>query len=289
MKIDNQTGAGAGPAAARIDKPAAARTGGQPLISVILPAYNRAETIPAALESVLNQTYPSLEVIVVDDGSTDGTEALFSALPEDPRITYFRYEPNRGACHARNVGAAQAKGTYIAFQDSDDLWTPDKLEKEMAFLISEDADLVFCGMNRTSRNGGTYYFPVHPFQNDKDPTAQFLLENRAGTQTLLMRKNVWETVRFDETFRRYQDWDFMLRAAAAGTKIRYLAEPLASSQVRADSISASVSSIPALEHLHDAHRAEFRAHPRAELKYRARIRKRRRSEKQIHNEKQKGR
>ena len=87
------------------------------LISVVIPCYNRRDKLPACLFSVLGQTYSNLEVIVVDDASTDGTQELFENIT-DPRVKYYRYEQNRGACYARNYGAERALGELLAFQDS---------------------------------------------------------------------------------------------------------------------------------------------------------------------------
>ena len=103
------------------------------LISVVIPTYNRKKQLPECIRSVLAQTYRNIEVLVVDDASTDGTEELFHEI-EDPRLHYLRYETNRGACYARNYGAKRAKGELIAFQDSDDTWYEDKLEKQYRFL-----------------------------------------------------------------------------------------------------------------------------------------------------------
>ena len=89
-------------------------------ISVVIPCYNRRDRILASVESVLGQSYGDLELIVVDDGSTDDTAALFENYP-DKRLRFLRYEQNRGACHARNYGAEHASGKYLAFQDSDDI------------------------------------------------------------------------------------------------------------------------------------------------------------------------
>lgn len=229
------------------------------LISVVIPSYNRADRIMPSLMSVLAQTWRNIEVIVVDDGSDDDTEKLFSDF-SDGRVTYLRYTPNRGACHARNYGAQRARGEYIAFQDSDDIWLPDKLRLQFEFMRKTGADFVFCGMNRVSPGGGRYYFPVHGFKG-KDPVAELLLENRVGTQTMLMRREVWERVRFDESFRRYQDWDFAIRAAKVSS-MAYLAEALVDSEVNSGSISASVNSYHALKHLYEAHRQDFDSRPR---------------------------
>ncbi len=181
------------------------------LISVVIPTYNRRDKLPACIASVLAQTYRNIEVIVVDDASTDGTERLFDC-GTDPRVHYVRYGDNRGACYARNLGAQQARGSILAFQDSDDLWHPDKLQKQYDLLTATGADLCYCGMNRIAANGSSFYYPVHAPHPGR-ALEDFLAENRAGTQTMLMHRAVWEAVRFDETIRRYQDWDFAIRAA----------------------------------------------------------------------------
>ena len=111
-------------------------------ISVVIPCYNRRDRILASVESVLGQSYGDLELIVVDDGSTDGTAALFENYP-DRRLRFLRYERNRGACHARNYGAEHASGKYLAFQDSDDVWHRDKLEKQIHHIRETGADMSF--------------------------------------------------------------------------------------------------------------------------------------------------
>lgn len=128
------------------------------LISVVIPTYNRKDKLPACIESVLAQTYANLEVIVVDDASTDGTQHLFDA-PGDPRVRYVRYEQNRGACYARNLGAQHARGSILAFQDSDDLWHADKLQKQYDLLMATGADLCYCGMNRVAASGSFVLLP----------------------------------------------------------------------------------------------------------------------------------
>ena len=158
-------------------------------ISVIIPTYNRKEKLPACVDSVLAQTYQNIEVLVVDDASTDGTEELFREISE-PRVKYLRYEENHGACYARNYGAERSDGELIAFQDSDDTWHPDKLEKQVHFLEETQVDMCFCGMNRIAANGNQFHFPVHPFHKEH-AVEEFLAENRASTQTMLMKREVW--------------------------------------------------------------------------------------------------
>jgi glycosyltransferase involved in cell wall biosynthesis len=100
------------------------------LVSVVLPTFNRGYCLERAIRSVLGQTYPDWELIVVDDGSTDDTQAVLESF-KDPRIRVFRHSVNRGVAAARNTGLAAARGEFIAFLDSDDEWRPDKLTKQL--------------------------------------------------------------------------------------------------------------------------------------------------------------
>ena len=102
----------------------------KPYVSIILPTYNRANQLPRAIYSVLNQTYENFELIIVDDASKDDTEAIVSQI-NDPRISYIKNQHNCGAAGARNVGIKNARYDFIAFQDSDDEWMPEKLAKQL--------------------------------------------------------------------------------------------------------------------------------------------------------------
>ncbi len=117
----------------------------KPLVSVIIPTYNRAHLIGRSIQSVLNQTYLDFEIIVVDDGSTDNTEEVIKVFQEhDKRIRFIRHENNKGAAASRNTGITAAKGEYIAFQDSDDEWFPQKLEKTLNILEAhKNIDFIF--------------------------------------------------------------------------------------------------------------------------------------------------
>lgn len=122
----------------------------RPLVSVIIPTYNRIHTLPTSIDSVLKQTYENLELIIMDDASEDGTEEYVQGIG-DSRIRYRKSDINMGPSAARNLGAELAAGDYLAFQDSDDEWMPDKLEKQMELMLSdEELSLVYCefGMYR---------------------------------------------------------------------------------------------------------------------------------------------
>jgi glycosyltransferase involved in cell wall biosynthesis len=102
-------------------------------ISVIIPCYNVEKYIDKCVESILNQTYKNLEIILVDDCSTDNTEEILAEIHDD-RIRFFRNEKNSGAAISRNKALREAKGQWIAYLDSDDLWMPEKLEKQIVFM-----------------------------------------------------------------------------------------------------------------------------------------------------------
>ena len=104
------------------------------LVSIIMPSYNTAKYILESIESVLKQTYTNWELIIVDDCSTDNTDEVIATFLCDDRIRYIKNEKNSGAAVSRNRALAEAKGKYIAFLDSDDLWEPEKLEKQLSFM-----------------------------------------------------------------------------------------------------------------------------------------------------------
>lgn len=104
------------------------------MISIIMPSYNTANYIEASIESVRHQTYENWELIIVDDCSTDNTDEIVKPLLSDARIRYLKNEKNSGAAISRNRALREAKGKWIAFLDSDDLWLPEKLEKQVAFM-----------------------------------------------------------------------------------------------------------------------------------------------------------
>lgn len=108
------------------------------LVSIIMPSYNTAKFISETIESVLAQTYPNWELIIVDDCSTDDTDAVVCPYLVDDRIRYIKNEKNSGAAVSRNRALREAKGKWVAFLDSDDLWFPEKLEKQISFMRKND-------------------------------------------------------------------------------------------------------------------------------------------------------
>lgn len=216
------------------------------LISVVIPAFNREKLIKKCIDSVLNQTYDNIEIIVVDDCSDDHTADVVDSY-DDPRVKKcIRLTQNSGACYARNKGAECSKGEYIAFQDSDDIWKPEKLEKQLEFMKAGNYDMVFCGMNRVNKfKNREWYFPLYDFDQSKNAQKQILHENCVSTQCILIKKESFEKIKFDNAIKKYQDWDFAIRAAEE-LKMGYLKESLVMAEVQENSISRKTSRYDAL-------------------------------------------
>lgn len=231
------------------------------MISVIIPSYNRGQIIIKSIESVLKQTYKDFELIIVDDGSIDNTKEVILAIP-DKRIKYIKQTPNQGACVARNRGIAEARGEYIAFQDSDDIWVRDKLEKQLKFIQSKKADMAYCGMIRCFDKKQTY------FPNDQKPTEKLTLEsllkkNKISTQNIIIKTSVARSIMFDPSFKRLQDWDFTTRVLLNGYKVEYQAEALVRAQVQKDSITSRVKTVEAYEHFLAKYSNEYEKFPKS--------------------------
>jgi glycosyltransferase involved in cell wall biosynthesis len=188
-----------------------------PAVSVVIPTYNRAEMLAQALRSVLAQTFTDYEVIVVDDGSTDGTAEVVESFT-DQRIKYLRQE-NRGSSAARNAGVEKAEGKYVAFLDSDDAWLPEKLEVQVAaFERHPTVGLVSC-RSLTIDPSNECAFPLELLRPPGDEIvadfhAEIIVSNRFMTPALMVKRAVIEKVGgFDENLVYAEDWDLWIRIA----------------------------------------------------------------------------
>lgn len=238
------------------------------MISVIIPSYNREKTLLKAANSVLNQTYKDIELIIVDDASSDNTESIVKKI-KDSRVRYIKLKKNSGACTARNIGVMAAQGEYVAFQDSDDEWHKDKLQKQYDFTVNHKLDFSFCGMNRImlENSNKRYYYPNVDIDNNKSFFLQLLFLNRVGTQTILCKRTCFEKIKFDTKLKRFQDWDFALQAARIYS-IGYLRESLVDSFVQSDSISKNLTANKnAWKDLYKKYEKEIKLNPTIYAKY----------------------
>lgn len=207
----------------------------KPLISVIIPTYNRGRLILDSVNSVLNQTYKNIELIVVDDCSTDDTKKIIESI-KDFRIKYVKLEKKSGACVARNRGIEKSTGEFIAFNDSDDLWIPEKICSQLDFLNKNNADIALCKMEcRTPENKFIHNFPN--IEQDKQISFIELLKyNSASTQTIFGKTECFREIMFDAKMPRLQDWDVVLRLSKK-YKIFYQNQTLVQTFFQKDSIS----------------------------------------------------
>jgi|AGTN01.2.fsa_nt_gi Glycosyltransferases involved in cell wall biogenesis len=210
-----------------------------PLTSVIIPAYNCADFVGGAIRSALGQTYGNVEVIVVDDGSTDATADAVKNF--GPRVRYVRQE-NRGLAGARNTGIRESRGRYVAILDADDTWLPEKLERQVALLEKASfAGLAVCGFAQVSVTGEVIgEFAVAPCPDRESLVRSLTRQNVifGGGSTALIRGECFEKVGlFDESLRSSEDWDMWFRIAL---KYDLVVDPavLARITVRTDSLSA---------------------------------------------------
>lgn len=202
-------------------------------ISVIIPTYNREKTIYRSIMSVLNQTHKKLELIVVDDCSIDETEKIVRSI-KDERIRYVKLDKNSGANFARNKGIELAKYELVAFQDSDDEWHKDKLDKQLYFLFKNDYEMIGGSYNQYINNK---FNKIIPSIEIKGNYLELLLkQNFLSTQTLLGYKYIYQNERFDEKLPRLQDWDFVIRVCKK-YRVGFLKEVLVDVYMQDDSIS----------------------------------------------------
>jgi glycosyltransferase involved in cell wall biosynthesis len=179
-----------------------------PLVSVIIPAYNRAGSIGRSLQSVLNQSLHDFEIIVVDDASSDNTPTVIQSFA-DERIRLLRHERNRGAGPARNTAMQAALGQYIAWLDSDDEWFPDKLQVQLDTLRKAASHY---RASYTAYEIVQQDFSKIHFSPESDLKRLFLGCDKAPGSTLLFERALIEEVGLlDDALRRNQDWDWLLR------------------------------------------------------------------------------
>jgi len=191
-----------------------------PLVSVVIPAHNSSRLISRAIDSVLSQTWTSVEVIVVDDGSTDDTLEVLGGY--GPRICVLQKE-NGGPSSARNLGIANARGEFIAFLDSDDYWLPEKLERQMS-VFENDKDIGFCSTQTIVKYQDSDRSEIWPCPCDQRNLLEVLFQQNGAvagsTSSVVVRRELLEIAGyFDETLHGVEDTDLWMRLVSIS---RYL-------------------------------------------------------------------
>jgi glycosyltransferase involved in cell wall biosynthesis len=185
----------------------------RPLVSVVVPAFNRSDCIANAVSSIQRQTYENWEAVVVDDGSTDGTSAVVERLSEqDSRVRLIRHEYKRGAQSARNSGITAARGEWVAFLDSDDTWLPSSLEKRLEVAVDAKVAVVHSGCDVLEQDGVMKRYYVPPIAG---PAYRALLLSEGPMfQGLLVAKEALQKIGgLDDGIQAFQEWDTVLSLA----------------------------------------------------------------------------
>lgn len=228
----------------------------EPLVSIILPTFNRSTLLPRSIGSVLKQTYQNWELIIWDDGSTDNTKAIINTYI-DERIRYFRDE-NHGAAYARNRALETSHGEFIAFLDSDDEWASEKLKLQLNHMQNfPEIDVLFTNFQnintitqKSSLEFSRYANALQLLNTEKLSEGLYLIEsgfleclatvNIIATDTIFSRREIFERVDpFSEDLRNSEDFELWWRMGLAGIKFAYIEKPLLTRYKPADSLSSN--------------------------------------------------
>lgn len=207
-------------------------TAHSPLVTIVIPTYNRSALLPITVRSALEQTYKNIEVIVVDDGSTDDTATVMKELmSQDPRLRYIHYLPNAGACVARNKGIDAASGSYICFLDSDDTYLPQKIERQIGVALSlpQGRDhIVQCQIAYLTNNNIQNTPPRQGKRIDENPADYiFLNGGQSHTPLCLINTGLARRVRFSDKLPKLQDFDWFIRLNSEDAEYAHIPESLA--------------------------------------------------------------
>lgn len=201
----------------------------KPLVSIIIPTYNRAGLLPRSIESCLRQTYQNIEIIVVDDCSRDNTrEVAQKYCNQDKRIVYIRNDKNEGAAHTRNAGIERSRGEFLAFLDDDCEYLPEKIDTEIALMhsLSPRPSIIYSNMWREQKEAKTIYSLE---RKDKFVTPGDIFDCKyhfLEPTTWFIKKDFIRNNMFDRDLYIYEDMDIMMRAVLAGESVYFYNKPL---------------------------------------------------------------
>jgi glycosyltransferase involved in cell wall biosynthesis len=212
-----------------------------PKVSVILPTFNRANTLGRSIRSVLDQTYYDLELIVVDDASTDNTKEVVKKF-DDKRIHYIKHNVNKGAASAMNTGIRAANGCFISIQNSDDFWLSEKIENEIKSFTTANSKVgvVYSKVCQVYKKRRIYVPSVKVKKKDGNIHNE-LLKGNFITGLSLIRKECFEKVGlYDETLPSLEDWELYIRISKY-YDFKYMDKPLIIAELSQDSLSVKPS------------------------------------------------
>ena len=202
-----------------------------PLVSIVIPCHNAEPWVADAIKSALAQTYSPTEVLVVDDGSTDGSREIIRSFGEDIK---FKFIDHHGAAHARNRGMQMTSGEFIQFLDADDILFPHCVTRKIEVALHENADVVYSGsfFFNLEANAGTYESHA-PSENDLPSLVAHIIRSSLVTTILLCRRDrLTKLGGFNEELTNGQEHELLLRLALTGAKFAYVSKALSCNRIR---------------------------------------------------------
>lgn len=208
-----------------------------------MPAYNAAQHIAESIKSALDQTWRNIELVIVNDGSTDETDRIVQEYLSDERVLYFQHDQNKGLPATRNTGIRISTGEYIAFLDSDDLWHREKLQRQMEYFEHMEVDLVHTRYQILDNDA--YYtrkLSRKAIKHLEFPTYESLLcHNGIGVLTVVIKREVIAQIGdFDESLWTGEDWDMWIRLAKAGKRFGFLNDILATYRIHGGTMTQQI-------------------------------------------------
>lgn len=239
----------------------------QPLVSAIITTKNRADILPRAIGSVLNQTYENIEIIVVDDGSTDDTATVIAEYQNEHSIILIRNEKSVGACRARNQGIERASGEFIAGLDDDDEWHLERI----SVLLETYVDSFACITSNDKMVSSERSVVWH--KKEKIILKDLLFSNQVGNQVLVKKNRVLEVGGFDESLEAAQDYDLWIRLCEKFGPIRVVQKPLQTihQEKSADRISNPRSQLKGYLAVYQKHKSKMNRDQRKYQLYNIRL------------------
>lgn len=209
------------------------------LVSIIMPAYNAGQYIKDAVDSALAQTYSNIEIVVVDDGSTDDTAAIMARYAAEKRINFIQ-QKNQGVAAARNTALAVAKGEFVAFLDADDLFLPNKIEKQIGYLQAHpECGVCYCDIFHFRANAPDKFLFLEQGMYSGDEVFERLLQRFfINPLSVVARRSAIDVAHgFNPQYRTAEDFDLFLRMAYAGVRFEHMPEKLAKYRMQSASLS----------------------------------------------------
>ena len=225
-----------------------------PLVSVVMPVFNKEKYVKQAIESVLNQTYRNLEIIIIDDKSADNSLSILENYNSiDKRIRLIKHSRNTGVALTRNDGILAAKGEYIALVDADDIWTKDKIAKQVNLMITQSADITYCSYGYISNDGDisrkAFVVPTTTSFN------KFLSKSVFSCSTIMYKSDIAKKYLFDN---EYYHEDFVLWCKLLSNDLKAIGDKEILAYYRLTDDSKAANKITSAKHRWVAYRKNLK-------------------------------